>query len=210
MKWEELLVLWKCRSPPGERGCSLSLCRALTAVCSPLGWWFQVKNQERSKTLPRPLFLPWVGLLCQEEKIAHQAGSDGILQPLPDSPTQRPEVRAVKAQAGITSGKCSAGESKGVTRSCSAWGQLGARSQPAITHTQAGRRWAHESTPLASFSSSVKWRWWYSTHVCEGLNEITFVKCLECVSSNPYNSIEYTRYLCVLAHRKLCMRVNHF
>lgn len=34
------------------------------------------------------------------EKLAHQAGSDVILQVLPASPTQRPEVRAVKVQAG--------------------------------------------------------------------------------------------------------------
>lgn len=52
-----------------------------------------------SKTLPRPLLSPSLALFRQEGTLAHQAGSDVILELLPDSPTQRPEVRAVKAQA---------------------------------------------------------------------------------------------------------------
>ena len=77
---------------------SLPLCRVLKAICSPLGGLFKVKSHERSKTLTRPLVSPHPALLHQE-KLAHQAGSDVILQLLPDSPTQRPEVRAVKVQA---------------------------------------------------------------------------------------------------------------
>lgn len=49
---------------------------------------FKIKSHGQSKTLCPPLLSPSPALLCQEEKLAHQAESDVILQLLPDSPTQ--------------------------------------------------------------------------------------------------------------------------
>ena len=108
----------------------------------------RLKSHERSKTLTRPLVSPHPALLHQEEKLAHQAGSDVILQLLPDSPTQRPEVRAVKVQAWNNIRVSWRKEG-------AAGSQPGGRSQALHTHT--GRKRASESTSLASFSSSVKW-----------------------------------------------------
>ena len=143
-------------SHQGGKEHSLSLCRVLKAICSPLGGLFKVKSHERSKTLTRPLVSPHPALLHQEEKLAHQAGSDVILQMLPDSPTQRPELRAVKVWAW--NNICVSWRKEGATGS-----QPGGRSQALHTHT--GRKRASESTSLASFSSSVKWTWVWASSV---------------------------------------------